>query len=334
MAKSRPLPAAAPLEQKHLGSQSRCETEANQIQAATSQRTQSCSALRRWITHLLVPLYLLLIGGLPLTFAAVAILAAPTNGSRFIAVALAPAVATIIFVLTCGLLSLPVRRATIAGRFPRDLGHPVYGPRRLYALCWTALYYCPPVYHVVLALAPLKRLVFRLFGYRGSLQISLYPDTWIRDLPLLQIGEGAYLSNKATIGTNMCLMNGDIIVRPVRIEGGALIGHLAMLGPGSKIRRGAEIGVGSAIGLNTEIGERTHIAACCVVSHSARIGADVVIGTRCFVGARVRIADGIRIPSGAIIPDGVKLRTQSEVQAYSSSRQDLFTDAGHSDCQC
>ena len=35
------------------------------------------------------------------------------------------------------------------------------------------------------------RDVFRIFGYRGSMDFTIYPDTWIRDLPLLDFGEGA-----------------------------------------------------------------------------------------------------------------------------------------------
>jgi hypothetical protein len=49
---------------------------------------------------------------------------------------------------------------------------------------------------------------FRLFGYRGSMKFTVYPDTWIRDLPLLMFGEGAYVSNRATLRTNIVLSNG------------------------------------------------------------------------------------------------------------------------------
>jgi hypothetical protein len=69
----------------------------------------------------------------------------------------------------------------------------------MYGLCWTSLYYCKPVYHFCLCVPWLKALVFRLFGYRGDLNFTVYPDTWIRDLPLLDFGKGAYISNRATL---------------------------------------------------------------------------------------------------------------------------------------
>lgn len=55
-----------------------------------------------------------------------------------------------------------------------------------------------------------------------------------------------YLSNRATIGTNMCNIDGTILVAPIRIGRGAMVGHLAMIGPGATLGKKAEIGVGVA----------------------------------------------------------------------------------------
>ena len=74
-------------------------------------------------------------------------------------------------------------------------------------MCWTSLYYCAPAYYLCLSLRPLKALAFRLLGHRGSLDFKVDPDTWIRDLPLRDLGPGAYVSNRATLGTNMVLSN-------------------------------------------------------------------------------------------------------------------------------
>lgn len=89
----------------------------------------------------------------------------------------------------------------------RALSCQQYVDRRLYGLCWSCLYYFTPIYYLVLSIPILKHIVFRAFGYKGSLNITLYADTWIRDLPLLEIGKGVYIANKATIGTNMPLIN-------------------------------------------------------------------------------------------------------------------------------
>lgn len=73
---------------------------------------------------------------------------------------------------------------------------------------------------------------------------TVYPDTWIRNLPL-EIGECAQVPNRATLGTNMCLHDGTILVDEVRIGEGALIGHLSMIAPGAVIGDHAEVGVGT-----------------------------------------------------------------------------------------
>jgi hypothetical protein len=75
-------------------------------------------------------------------------------------------------------------------------------------------------------------MVFRLFGYRGSMNFTIYPDTWIRDLPLLKFEDGVYVSNRATLGTNMVLSNGFLLVGEITLRAKALVGHLAMLAPG------------------------------------------------------------------------------------------------------
>ena len=81
------------------------------------------------------------------------------------------------------------------GSFPRDLRAPLYRGRRLYGLCWTAVYYFTPVYWLFLTVPLLRRALFRLFGYRGQMDFTVYPDTWIRDLPLLEFGRGAYVGS-------------------------------------------------------------------------------------------------------------------------------------------
>ena len=45
-----------------------------------------------------------------------------------------------------GLLSTPFHGAIRVGKLPRDLRDPAYRARRLYGLCFTAVYYFTPVY--------------------------------------------------------------------------------------------------------------------------------------------------------------------------------------------
>ena len=267
---------------------------------------------RAVIVKMLVPVYLSLIAGVPTTLLAW-IIAAAAPLWRGPALVLAIPVCSVAYVTVAGLLARITLRSIVPGKFPRDVGHEVYGPRRLYALCWTAVYYCQPVYHAVLAVPLFKRLTFRLFGYRGSLDFQTYPDTWLRDLPLLSLGPGAYLSNKATISPNMCLRNSKVIVQPVSIGSGTLIGHLTMIAPGVAIGDDSEVGVGAALGLNVRVGSRTLVDAETVVDHEARIGDRCVIGTRSYIGRKAVIMDGVKVPSATVIPARTVIRTQADV---------------------
>src|ERR1035438_4249910 len=89
--------------------------------------------------------FLIVIFGLPLLLPCACLDLA--KGSLWIWPALlaTPLLYTIGFVLTAGLLSLPFQSGIVAGRFPRDLRHPVCRKRRLYGLCWTSVYYFKPL---------------------------------------------------------------------------------------------------------------------------------------------------------------------------------------------
>ncbi len=240
-------------------------------------------------------------------------------GWRLIWIALAPVTFGLGYLATCGLLARITMRSIVPGLFPRDVGHAIYGGRRLYGLCWTSVYYFTPLYNIILALPLLKRLVLRLFGYRGASDVVTYPDTWIRDLPLLDIGANVYLSNRATIATNICLKGGKILVKGVRIGRDVLVGHLAVIAPGAIIHDGAQIGVVAAIGLNSEIGTGTRIGPCCAIHHGVRIGSGVEVGGHSYVGLNAVIADGIRLPTASMIPNNAVIERQEDVARHLSS---------------
>jgi len=159
-------------------------------------------------------------------------------------------------------------------------------------------------------------MVFRAFGYKGSLDFALYADTWIRDLPLLDIGRGVYIANKATLGTNMPLINGKISVNKIAIGEGSLIGHLTKIGPGVSIGSNTEIATDCAIGISSRIGNNVRIGSCVTVEHYTSIGSNVQIGGRCYIGSRCKIGDNLKIPSGSIIPGPIKLLSQLELDRF------------------
>lgn len=235
-----------------------------------------------------------------------------TLGLKFLWLVLVPVIFLVSFILTAGLLSIPAQKAIKVGKFPRDLHHPVYGVRRLYGLCWTAVYYSGPIYFLCLSIPLLKKMLLRLFGYRGSLDIVVYPDTWIRDLPLLNMEKGVYLANKSTIGTNVCTQNGQIIVGKITLKQGVMIGHLAAVALGSTLEENTEIGVATQVGVGSFIGKNTRLGSNTVIGHYAKIGQNVKIGHCCYIGIRASINDNIEIVSGTVIPDKAIIKLQQD----------------------
>jgi len=275
--------------------------------AAIVQRAGSDSALsvrdrlRAYAFPIVGVFYLTGIFGAPLA-AIVALLSWGNTAVWHVVIGLcAPLIYASLLPLVAGLLSLPHQKGIVVGVFPRTVSHPTYFHRRLYGLCWTSVYYCTPVYHLCLSIPVLKKLTFRLFGYRGSMAFTVYPDTWIRDLPLLHFGKDVYVSNRATLGTNIVTRNGGILVDEIRLDDGALVGHLAMLGPGVRLERGASVGVGSGIGLNTRIGEQARVGAMASIGHGVQVGRRAKIGDAAAVGPGVTVSDGVVTPQRSFI---------------------------------
>jgi len=192
------------------------------------------ASCRSVLFSFLSSIYMCLIAGFP-GLSAVALFRSIV-GLRISAVVLLPMEWSMCFVVVAGLLSLPHQFAVKPGKFRRDVSDPRYFHRRLYGLCWTAVYYNKPVYFLCLSIPSLKWLMFRIFGYRGSMDFTVYPDTWIRDLPLLTFEPGAYVSNRATLGTNIVLSNGFLLVNAITLGSNSLVGHLAMLAPEWNLR--------------------------------------------------------------------------------------------------
>ncbi|MCL4790450.1 MAG: hypothetical protein KJ040_00175 [Gammaproteobacteria bacterium] len=252
-------------------------------------------------------LHILMIISLPSCFALSPLFLIGPLWGKLLWVMGSPMVFILAYVLVAGLLSLPHQRAIVPGRFPRTLDHPLYFHRRLYGLCWTAVYYCTPIYFVCLSVPLFKKGLFRLFGYRGDTDFTIYPDTWVRDLPLLSIGKGAYISNRATIGTNVVLRNGMLVVDRVTIGANAVIGHLVLLAPGTSVGDNAEVGVSTALALSVQVGSNAKIGPCSDIDNGVRIGSNAVVGSAVYLGPRTtvfphaRVASGVSLPSRSIV---------------------------------
>ncbi|MBF0537312.1 MAG: hypothetical protein HQL03_03560 [Nitrospirae bacterium] len=267
----------------------------------------------------LVVVYTIIIFGLPLCIVVTPFWLINNIGSRVALLMIAPIVYVVTFILTAGLLSLPHQKAIIKGRFPRKLDHPIYGRRYLYGLCWTSVYYFKPLYYIALTVPILKKMLFRIFGYKGDMNFTIYPDTWIRDLPLLSFGEGAYLSNRATIGTNVVLNNGFILVDGITVEKRGLIGHLARLAPGVYVGEHAEVGVGATIGIKARLGSNSKVLPCSTINHGSDICDNSEVGVCAYIGMKTIVKENIKIPAAALIPSKVVISEQKDVAQYISS---------------
>ena len=250
--------------------------------------------------NLLSSVYLCLIVGLPTVSAFVLL----SLSSRFPSAAMLfiPLEWSLSFIMVAGELSIQHQFAVQPGKFRRDVCDRRYFHRRLYGLCWTAVYYNKPVYFLCLSIPWLKWLTFRIFGYRGSMNFTVYPDTWIRDLPLLRFHDGAYVSNRATLGTNIVLSNGFLLVDGITLGPKSLVGHLAMLAPGVEMEAGAEVAVGCGVGIGAKLGRNCFVGPCSVVEHGVRLGAKTLVGAHSYVGSGSTLGDWTRIPAGAVLP--------------------------------
>lgn len=279
------------------------------------------------MAKILLPVLALVIPGLSLLAAGLPLLIPAPSAVRLAAAAfLSPVLFAATYTLTAGLLSRIWKAAIIRGKFPRDLSHPVYGPRRLYAFCWCSVFYFTPLYFVLMSFPRLKKVFFTLFGYQGEHSNTVAPDVWLRDLPLLSLGQGSYVANKATVGTNLCLMDNTTLVDAVRIGEKSMVGHMALLAPGVKVLEHVELGVHTAVGIRTRFDKGSKTGPCVSIHHGVQIGENVDIGACTYVGLRAKVEAGIRLPAGSNIPAGAEIRNQEEATKFYSSETALLSE--------
>jgi len=238
---------------------------------------------------------------------------------QVIAIGFAPVFFATIFITISGLISRIAQKAIIAGKFPRLPEHPVYALRRIYGTCWTQVFYFKPVYSLALSIPILKKILFRAFGYKGDMSLTVYPDTWIRDLPLINAGKKVYLANRACIGTNLCINDGSILVGPVTMHDNSMVGHLAIFGLGTILGKGSELGVGVATGIRCKFHDNVSVKPKASLNHGVVVESGSSIGTCAIIGMKAKIGPNINIKAGASIPPGAIINTQKEADDYFSS---------------
>lgn len=247
------------------------------------------------------------------------------TGVQAVFLGLIPVVFGFSFVMIGSVFASIGRPGEIAGKFPRSASHPIYALRRFYGTAWSQVYYFKPLYAAFLSVPTLKKILFKAFGFKGkNMDFTVYPDSWIRDLPLLHIGKGTYLANRCTVGTNICLNDGSILVGSCEFGEKALIGHLVIFGLGCKIGNNSELGIATSLGIRVMIGDGTSVAPKASLYHASEIGNNVKIGACAFVGIKAKIADGVELKPAAVIPAGAVVSSQADAEKYFSSEMEML----------
>lgn len=151
------------------------------------------------------------------------------------------------------------------------------------------------------------------------MNFTVYPDTWIRDLPMLNIGKGAYLANRATLGTNLVLRGNEIYVDHISVGENSIIGHLVIVGTGVKVGSNVEIGLRSSLGVQAIIEDGANIKPHVVISHKAVVGKNTIVGNCCLIGTGTIVGPNLNLPAGFLCPPKTELKTQEDVEHFFSS---------------
>lgn len=192
------------------------------------------------------------------------------------------------------------------GKFKREKDNRDYDDRLVYTRELRHYVYDQAVMNFILSTPKINELFFRTFGYQGSLEFTIYPKCWLRDLPLINIGKGTYLADGILLGTNQVTPDQQwICTGKIEIGENCIFDQGCSVGYNSSIGSDSTIGFEVAIGLKNRIGRNVRIGGRSNIAHGCRIGNDVLIPDCC------------RIGSFSIIEDGVELGEYTDIPAFS-----------------
>lgn len=189
------------------------------------------------------------------------------------------------------------------GRFKRESQNPNYLSRLEYTKTLRLFVYNPACMNTILMDAELKELFFRTFGYRGNVNFTIYPNAWLRDLPLLDIGKNTYLADGILLGTNQVSTDQQFItVGKISIGDHTIIDQRGAIGYSTNIGKNCTLGLRFAIGIKGSIGNNTSTGEMVAIGHGVKIGNNVSIGQGTIIGNMSTIDDDITIGLGKTIP--------------------------------
>lgn len=200
-----------------------------------------------------------------------------------------------------------------AGKFERDQSHKDYKDRIVYTMALRNFLYNPAVLNVIFTDPELKTTFFRTFGYKGKVNFTIYPKCWLRDLPLLDIGENVYLGDNILLGTNLVTTDQKfLLVGKIKIGDNCIFNQGCSLACMTTIGADCIIGFEVGIGFRNTIGEKVTIGERSTIGHGNRIGDKVTIGYLCKIGHSCIIEDGVvldemtEVPSNSLVTkDGI-----------------------------
>jgi acetyltransferase-like isoleucine patch superfamily enzyme len=190
-----------------------------------------------------------------------------------------------------------------AGKFERDRNDKDYNDRIVYTQELRNFIYNPAVLNVIFGEQELKEKFFRAFGYKGTVNFTIYPKCWLRDLPLLDIGNNVYLGDNILLGTNQVTPDQKtLVVGKIKIGDDCIFNQGCSVGGKTTIGNACIIGFETAIGFGNRMGNEIKIGERSTIGHCNKIGDNVTIGYMSKIGHFCIIEEGVEIDEMAEIP--------------------------------
>ncbi len=143
-----------------------------------------------------------------------------------------------------------------------------------FALVWLTglnnLIFAMPFTRTVHFVALLRFLYYRGMGMKTYYENWISPEATIADPFLVTLGRGVNIGGRASMGCHLALPD-KMVVAPIVIGDGAIIGTHAKVAPGVEVGAHAVIGAAAAISYNVKIGEGAHVEPGSLVPANAVI---------------------------------------------------------------
>lgn len=189
------------------------------------------------------------------------------------------------------------------GQFERDSDSEDYRSRLIYTKQLRLFVYNPMIMNEILSDEEFKTLFFRTFGYEGNLQFTMYPNAWLRDLPLLNIGSDVYFGDGILLGTNQVSPDQRVIrVGTINIGSRSVFDQQCKIGYNTIIGNDCLFGIQCAVGIKSKIGTNVHLGGMTNVDHGTTIGDNVRIGSQSQIGSFCVIDEGVELPEFTRVP--------------------------------